>query len=223
MPSESDTSPGPASDPGRCRGDGLHAHRWTRVGCRGDETGTSENWRGAFANQIANAQVSGSWFRVKTYRRHSLDDVAAEDAARKAKKGIGSGEFEGPIMELPAMIESISAVTLATHDMARAVRFYRALGFQIASGGERASFTSFEAGSSFLNLIAQPKDRQWSWWGRAIFHVTDVDVLYRRAIASGIHPDAAPRDAEWGERFFHVTDPDGHELSFARALGVAPR
>ena len=26
-------------------------------------------------------------------------------------------------------IESLSAVTLATHDMARAVRFYRSLGF----------------------------------------------------------------------------------------------
>jgi catechol 2,3-dioxygenase-like lactoylglutathione lyase family enzyme len=28
------------------------------------------------------------------------------------------------------MIESIGAVTLATHDMPRAVRFYRALGFE---------------------------------------------------------------------------------------------
>jgi catechol 2,3-dioxygenase-like lactoylglutathione lyase family enzyme len=33
------------------------------------------------------------------------------------------------------MIESISAVTLATHDMPRAVRFYRALGFA-AQGDE---------------------------------------------------------------------------------------
>jgi catechol 2,3-dioxygenase-like lactoylglutathione lyase family enzyme len=38
---------------------------------------------------------------------------------------------------------SISAVTLATRDMARAVRFYRALGFDLASGGETAGFTSF--------------------------------------------------------------------------------
>jgi catechol 2,3-dioxygenase-like lactoylglutathione lyase family enzyme len=29
------------------------------------------------------------------------------------------------------MIESISAVTLATHNMPRAVRFYRALGFGV--------------------------------------------------------------------------------------------
>jgi catechol 2,3-dioxygenase-like lactoylglutathione lyase family enzyme len=29
------------------------------------------------------------------------------------------------------MIESISAITLATHDMSRAVRFYRMLGFEV--------------------------------------------------------------------------------------------
>ena len=31
------------------------------------------------------------------------------------------------------MIENISAITLATHDMARAVRFYRMLGFELIS------------------------------------------------------------------------------------------
>ena len=116
------------------------------------------------------------------------------------------------------MIESISAVTLATHDMQRAVRFYSMLGFQILYGGEKAAFTSFRAGPNFLNLIAQPSDRQWSWWGRVIFYESDVDGLYARLVAAGCPPDTAPRDAEWGERFFHLTDPDGHELSFAWPL-----
>ena len=115
-------------------------------------------------------------------------------------------------------IESISAVTLATHDMARAVGFYRSLGFSIHYGGEAASFSSLIAGSSYLNLIAQPKDSQWSWWGRVIFYVSDVDALYEQAIGVGLKPQAAPEDAAWGERYFHVTDPDGHELSFARPL-----
>jgi catechol 2,3-dioxygenase-like lactoylglutathione lyase family enzyme len=121
------------------------------------------------------------------------------------------------------MIESIDAITLATHDMARAVRFYGALGFEIVFGGEHASFSSFRAGSSYLNLIAQPSDRRWSWWGRVIFYVPDVDALYNRVVALGYHPEAVPRDAEWGERFFHLTDPDGHELSFARPLPPALR
>ncbi|HEY1544604.1 MAG TPA: VOC family protein [Xanthobacteraceae bacterium] len=113
------------------------------------------------------------------------------------------------------MIKAISAVTLATHDMARAVGFYRALGFEVAHGGEQAGFTSFRAGTGYLNLIAETEGRQWSWWGRVIVHDTDVDGLYARALAAGLRPHAAPRDAEWGERFFHLTDPDGHELSFA--------
>ena len=116
------------------------------------------------------------------------------------------------------MITGISAITLATHDMARAVRFYRALGFEMAYGGEDAGFTSFKVGPGHLNLIAQPEARRWSWWGRVILYHSDVDGLHARALAAGLEPHAAPRDAEWGERFFHITDPDGHELSFARPL-----
>ena len=116
------------------------------------------------------------------------------------------------------MIEAISAVTLATHDMGRAVRFYRGLGFRLRYGGEDADFTSFAVGSGYLNLIAQPPERRWSWWGRIIFWVDDVDALYTRALELGFRPQAPPRDAEWGERYFHLLDPDGHELSFARPL-----
>lgn len=110
----------------------------------------------------------------------------------------------------------LSAITLATHDMPRAVRFYRSLGFVLHFGGEAADFTSFAFGSSFLNLILQPPQRQWSWWGRVIFYVDDVDAFYANAIIQGHEPETSPRDAEWGERFFHITDPDGHELSFAK-------
>ncbi len=119
------------------------------------------------------------------------------------------------------MIEGISAVTLGTHEMGRAVLFYRALGFEVLHGGEEASFTSFRAGTGYLNLIAQPAERRWSWWGRVIFYVADVDELYRRALAAGFEPATVPRDAAWGERYFHLVDPDGHELSFARPLPSA--
>lgn len=116
------------------------------------------------------------------------------------------------------MIEGISAITLATHEMRQAVRFYRALGFEVLHGGEESSFTSLRAGMNYLNLIAQPAERHWSWWGRVIFYTADVDELYQRACAANYKPATAPRDAEWGERFFHIVDPDGHELSFARPL-----
>ena len=118
------------------------------------------------------------------------------------------------------MIESVNAITLATHDMGRAVRFYRTLGFDMIRGGATATFTSFHAGTGYLNLTVQPAHRQWSWWGRVVFHVADVDALYRRAVAKGLDPQTPPRDAEWGERYSHITDPDGHELSFARPVGA---
>jgi catechol 2,3-dioxygenase-like lactoylglutathione lyase family enzyme len=117
------------------------------------------------------------------------------------------------------MIKGISAVTLATHDMALAVAFYRILGFEVVHGGGNAAFTTFRAGANYLNLIAQPLARHWSWWGRVIFYEPDVDGLYARIIGAGLKPESAPRDAEWGERFFHIVDPDGHELSFAWPLG----
>jgi catechol 2,3-dioxygenase-like lactoylglutathione lyase family enzyme len=114
--------------------------------------------------------------------------------------------------------QAISAVTLGTHDMARAVRFYRTLGLPLHHGGETAAFSSFTIGPGFLNLIAVPSTVALGWWGRVIIHVDDVDALHARARAEGLAPQGPPRDAEWGERYFHVTDPDGHELAFARPL-----
>ena len=65
--------------------------------------------------------------------------------------------------ETELAVQGISAVTLATHDMTRAVRFYQSLGFALRYGGGGAAFTSFAAGNGYLNLIAQPAERQWSW------------------------------------------------------------
>jgi uncharacterized glyoxalase superfamily protein PhnB len=146
--------------------------------------------------------------------------VAVVLQTRPFSRGTGStaGCEGNETGEFLSMIEGISAVTLATHEMSRAVRFYRALGFEVLHGGEESSFTSFRAGTSYLNLIAQPAERRWSWWGRVILYVADVDTFYDRALAAGYQPTTAPRDAEWGERFFHLVDPDGHELSFARPL-----
>ncbi len=117
-------------------------------------------------------------------------------------------------------IEGIAAVTLAVRNMARSLRFYRALGFTIRYGGENASFTSLHAGNGYLNLVTLPGTAKTQWWGRVIFYVSDVDRFHHRAVAAGLTPEMPPRDAEWGERYFHIRDPDGHELSFAQPLGA---
>lgn len=120
-------------------------------------------------------------------------------------------------MRLPE-IRSISAVTLATPDMARAVRFYEALGFPIAYGDETGAFTSFRVGQGSLNLARAASQPPPGGTMRIIFHVDDVDAMYAHVLARGFTPEAPPRDAPWGERYFHLTDPDGHALSFARPL-----
>src|SRR6478735_9409496 len=75
-----------------------------------------------------------------------------------------------------SMINGISAVTLGTHEMPRAVRFYRALGFEILHGDEESSFTSFRAGVNYLNLVAQPTTpHRDAEWGERFFHLTDPD------------------------------------------------
>jgi catechol 2,3-dioxygenase-like lactoylglutathione lyase family enzyme len=130
-------------------------------------------------------------------------------SARYYTHGVGNGRTT-------RMIQHISAVTLASRDMASSVDFYRRLGFELVYGGDEASFSTFKAGEAFVNLIAS-RGYEPKWWGRAIFRVDDVDAIYRilHAQALAVEP---PRNAPWGERFFHIIDPDGHEISFAELL-----
>ena len=84
-------------------------------------------------------------------------------------------------------IESVSAITLATHDMSKAVTFYEALGFECIYGGPESPFTSFRAGTGYLNLTLQPAEKQWAWWGRSIFYVDDVDAQYLHLARYGFY------------------------------------
>lgn len=120
-------------------------------------------------------------------------------------------------------IRRLSAVTLRTADMRRAVSFYTALGFEVVHTQSDGSFTSLAAGpSGFLNLMAFEGPPPAEPWGRVIFHVDDVDAFHQRVLDAGHRPDHEPRDAPWGERYFHIDDPDGHRLSFARPLDAPP-
>ena len=113
------------------------------------------------------------------------------------------------------MVEKISAVTFRVSNMKASVQFYRdVLGMELLYGGETAGFSSLrakDANSAILNLEqGKPVDG----WGRLVFHVEDVDALWRRFNELGFKPEK-PQNASWGERYFHMLDPDGHELSFA--------
>ena len=116
------------------------------------------------------------------------------------------------------MLEKISAVTLATADMARAVDFYQRLGFRVLHGGPGGDFTSFRIGDGYLNLTLRQGYSPGPPWGRTIFYVSDVDEMHATVLAAGLQPETLPANAPWNERYFHILDPDGHELSFAKPL-----
>ena len=116
-------------------------------------------------------------------------------------------------------IQSINAITLATSNMKRTVKFYTTIGFELLEGGMHEGFTTFKVGESqFMNITNEGPNGRVSWWGRLILHVSDVDNLYQHIVKQGLIPDFAPRDAGWNERYFHITDPDGHELSLAQRI-----
>ena len=86
-------------------------------------------------------------------------------------------------------VRQISAITLAVTDMAVSVNFYRdKIGLLLLHGGETESFSSFRVGDGYLNLTSMPEGG-WSWWGRLIFYVDDVDDMYERLIGAGLTID----------------------------------
>lgn len=115
-------------------------------------------------------------------------------------------------------VRRVDAITLATHDMGRALEFYKTLGGELVFGGADTPFATFRLGGLHLNLVLEPPEITWSFWGRVVMHVDDVDAAYAHFVEAGLSPEAEPQDAEWGERYFHILDPDGHQLSFAKPI-----
>jgi catechol 2,3-dioxygenase-like lactoylglutathione lyase family enzyme len=115
-------------------------------------------------------------------------------------------------------VEMISAVTFRVRNMTASVQFYRdTLGMEVLYGGEGSGFSSLRAANADSAILNLEQGETMTGWGRLIFHVADVDALWKHLTDLGFEPER-PRNASWGERYFHVLDPDGHELSFARPL-----
>jgi len=118
-------------------------------------------------------------------------------------------------------IYRIDAITLTARNMAESIGFYEALGFSLTFGGSDSDFSTLSATANgpHVNLIAvEPHNVAGTDWGRAIFHVDDVEELHRMAINAGLSPSTEPSNASWGERYFAIRDPSGNDLSFAKPI-----
>ena len=115
----------------------------------------------------------------------------------------------------------VSFVTLGVADVARARRFYEALGFK-ASSASQPSVTFFDAGGVVLALFgradladdAKLADSRPGFSGVALAHnvasPAEVDRVLAEAVAAGARLVKPGQKAFWGGYSGYFSDPDGH-------------
>src|SRR5438132_14245888 len=96
------------------------------------------------------------------------------------------------------MVEKISAVTFRVSNMKASVQFYRdVLGMEVLYGGEGAFFSSLRAGEADSAILNLEQGTPVDGGGRLIFHVADVDAIWRRLNALLFKP-SKQRNAYFG-------------------------
>jgi uncharacterized glyoxalase superfamily protein PhnB len=115
----------------------------------------------------------------------------------------------------------IEGITLVVDDMARALGFYRALGFALPRADDSGFATLAQDGGFRLAWNVETIERafnpEWrcaSNGGRMSLVLRcrrprDVDRIFERAAAAGGTVVLEPFDAPWGARHCRVLDPDG--------------
>src|SRR5437667_10533194 len=107
------------------------------------------------------------------------------------------------------MVEKISAVTIRDSNMKASLQFYRdVLGMEVLYAGEGAFFSSLRAGEAESAILNLEQGKPVDGWGRLIFHVADVDAIWRRFNKLGFEP-GKPENASWGERYCDWLDQAG--------------
>ena len=109
----------------------------------------------------------------------------------------------------------LNQVTVATHDVERAIAFYRTLGLElIVRSPHYARFVCPEGRSTFsVHLTADPITT-----GTVVyFECDDVDGTARRLTRAGLAFDSPPTDQPWLWREARLKDPDGNPVCLFHA------
>ena len=126
----------------------------------------------------------------------------------------------------------LSLVTLGVADVARARRFYEAMGF-VASGASTDDVTFFSAGGAVLALWgrkalaedAAVPDSAPGFSGVALAHNVasegEVQAVLTEAVAAGGRIVKPAQRAFWGGLTGYFADPDGHLWEVAHNPGFA--
>lgn len=120
----------------------------------------------------------------------------------------------------------LSLITLGVADLARARRFYEAMGWR-PSPASQDGIAFYQANGLALALFPREalaadagiQDSRPGFSGIALAHNlrsrAEVDLVYAEALAAGARSVKPPQPTEWGGYSGYVADPDGHLWEFA--------
>jgi catechol 2,3-dioxygenase-like lactoylglutathione lyase family enzyme len=109
----------------------------------------------------------------------------------------------------------LNQVTVAVHDIERAIAFYRALGLElIVHAPHYARFVCPQGRSTFsIHRISDPIATSTVVY----FECDDLDGKFEALRAGGLAFDSAPADQTWGWREARLHDPDGNPICLFHA------
>ena len=122
-------------------------------------------------------------------------------------------------------------IGLVVQDMARALAFYRHLGFDLPpeadgephvettlAGGLRLAWDTAETVRSFDAAWTPPAGGHRIALAFKLPAPSGVDATYARMVGLGYSGHKAPWDAFWGQRYAVLHDPDGNSVELFAAL-----
>ena len=124
----------------------------------------------------------------------------------------------------------LDLIGIIVQDMAKALAFYRRLGFDIppeadteghveaVAGGLRFAWDTVEVIESFDPEWTPPVGDHKVGIAFLCDSAAEVDEVYAGLIADGYESHKEPWDAFWGQRYAVVRDPDGNPVDLFAAL-----
>jgi catechol 2,3-dioxygenase-like lactoylglutathione lyase family enzyme len=123
----------------------------------------------------------------------------------------------------------LNAIGIVASDMARSIRFYQVVGFDVPDTPDEGHVDTFLPNGVRLMLDSEETIRSFRpEWKRETGNQVglalecespaEVDEIYARVTAAGFHGENEPWDAFWGQRYAQLQDPDGVPVDLYAAL-----
>jgi uncharacterized glyoxalase superfamily protein PhnB len=125
---------------------------------------------------------------------------------------------------------SLTAIGVTSRDIAESVRFYRALGVEVADpaadaqhhettlpNGLRLMWDTLELMRQLDPAWEEPRGHRMAL-AFECGSPAEVDETYRRLVDEGFEGKKEPFDAFWGQRYANVVDPDGNAVDLFAPL-----